>query len=78
MRRPNMRIIGIEEGKEYQLRGTVNIFNKTVEENFPSLKNDMTMSIKVAYGTPKRVVKKRNFSRHVIVKMPSAQSKEKY
>ena len=48
MRRPNLRIIGIEEGKEYQLRGTVNIFNKIIEENFPTLKNDMTTSIKEA------------------------------
>ena len=29
MRRPNLRIICIEEGKEYQLRGTVNIFKKS-------------------------------------------------
>ena len=49
MRRPNLRIIGIEEGKEYQLRGTVNIFNKILEENFPILKNEMTMCIKEAY-----------------------------
>ena len=48
MRRPNLRTIGIEEGEEYQLRVTVNIFNQIVEENFPTLKNEMTMSIKVA------------------------------
>ena len=29
MRRPNLRIIEIEEGEEYQLRGTVKIFNKS-------------------------------------------------
>ena len=46
MRRPNLRIMGIEEGEEYQLRGTVNIFNKIVEENFPTLKNEITTSIK--------------------------------
>ena len=46
--RPNLRIIRIEEGKEYQLRGTVNIFNKIIEENFPTLKNEITMSIKEA------------------------------
>ena len=38
MRRPNLRIKGIEEGEEYQLRGTVNIFNKIIEENFPTLR----------------------------------------
>ena len=55
MRRPNLRIIGIEEGKEYQLRDTVNIFKKILEENFPTLKNEMTVSIKEAYRTPNRV-----------------------
>ena len=46
MRRQNLRIIGIEEGEEYQLRGTLNIFNKSIEENFPTLKNEMTTGIK--------------------------------
>ena len=57
MRRPNLRIIGIE-GKEYQLRGRVNIFNKIIEENFPTLKKEMTMRIKEAYRTPNRVDQK--------------------
>ena len=38
MRRPNLRIIGIEENKDSQLKGPVNIFNKIIEENFPNLK----------------------------------------
>ncbi|KAL6030403.1 hypothetical protein STEG23_017091 [Scotinomys teguina] len=38
MKRPNLRIIGIEEGEEYQLKGTENIFNKIIEENFSNLK----------------------------------------
>ena len=38
MRRPNLRIIRIEEGKEYQLRGTVNTFNKIIEETFLPLR----------------------------------------
>ena len=35
-RRPNQRIIGIEEGEKFPLKGTENIFNKTIEENFPN------------------------------------------
>ena len=62
MRRPNLRIIGIEEGEEYQLRGIVNIFNKIIEENFPTIKNKMTMNIKEAYRTPNRLDQKRNSS----------------
>ena len=38
MKRPNPRIIGIEE--EVQLKSTENIFNKTIEENFANLKKD--------------------------------------
>jgi hypothetical protein len=38
MRRPNLRIIGIEEGEDSQLKGPLNIFNKIIEENFPNLK----------------------------------------
>jgi chromosome segregation ATPase len=38
MRRPNLRIIGIEENEDSQLKGRVNIFNKTIEGNFPNVK----------------------------------------
>jgi hypothetical protein len=34
MRRPNLRIIGIEESKNSQLKGSANIFNKIIEEKF--------------------------------------------
>ena len=39
MKRPNLRIMDIEEG-EVQLKSTENIFNKTIEENFANLKKD--------------------------------------
>jgi uncharacterized coiled-coil protein SlyX len=38
MRNPNLRIIGIEESKDSQIKGPVNIFNKIIEENFLNLK----------------------------------------
>ena len=38
MRRQNLRIIGIYENEEFQLKGPVNIFNKVIEESFPNLK----------------------------------------
>jgi hypothetical protein len=44
MRRPNLRIIGIDE-KDFQLKGPVNIFNKIIKENFPNLKKEMLMNI---------------------------------
>jgi hypothetical protein len=51
MRRPNLRITGKDKEEDFQLKGPVNIFNKTVE-NFPSLKKEMPMNIKEAYRTP--------------------------
>jgi hypothetical protein len=38
MRRPNLRIIGVEESENSQLKGPVNIFNKIIGEKFPNLK----------------------------------------
>jgi hypothetical protein len=34
MRRPNLRIIGIEESEDSQIKEPENIFNKIKEENF--------------------------------------------
>ena len=41
MRRPNLRIIGIEESEDSQLKRPVDIFNKIIEENFPNPKKEM-------------------------------------
>ena len=49
MKRPNLRIIGVEEGEELQLEGLENIFNKIIEENFPNLKKDIPMKIQEAF-----------------------------
>jgi hypothetical protein len=34
IKRPNLRIMGIEEGEEVQAKGMHNIFNKIITENF--------------------------------------------
>ena len=52
MRKPNLRIIGIEESKDSQIKGPVNIINKIIEENFPNLKKEMLINIQEAYRTP--------------------------
>jgi hypothetical protein len=62
MRRPNLRLIGIYDNENFQLKGPVNIFNKIIDENFPNLKKEMTMYIQEAYRTPNRLDKKRNSS----------------
>ena len=52
MKRPSLKIIGIEEGEESQLKGPENIFNKIIEENFPNLKEEMVINVQEAYRTP--------------------------
>ena len=58
MRRPNLRIRGIEEREYSQLKGPVNIFNKIIEENFHNLNKEMPMKIQEAYRTPNRLDQK--------------------
>ena len=44
MKRPNLRIMGIEENKDSQLKGPENVFNKIIEENFLNLKKSSIKS----------------------------------
>ena len=62
MRRPNLQIIGVDDNQDFQLKGPANIFNKSIEENFPKLKKDMPMNVQEAYRTQNRLDQKRNSS----------------
>jgi chromosome segregation ATPase len=41
IKRPNLRIMGIEEGEKVETKGIHNIFNKIITENFPNLKKNI-------------------------------------
>ena len=71
MRRPNQKIIGIDENDDFQLKGPANIFKK-IEEKFPNLKKEMPMNIQEAYRTPNRLDQKRNSSQHIIIRTTNA------
>ena len=45
MGRTNLRIIDVDENEDVQLKGSVNIFNKIIEENFPNLMKEMLINI---------------------------------
>jgi prefoldin subunit 5 len=77
MRILNLRIIGIDENEDFQLKGPVNIFIKIIEENFPNLKKEMPMNIQEAYRTPHRLDQKRNFYRFIIIRTTSALNKDR-
>jgi hypothetical protein len=77
MRRSNLRIIGLDENEDFQLKGPANIFNKIIEENFPKLKKEMSMNIQEAYRTPNRLDQKRNSSRHIIIRIANVLNKDR-
>jgi archaeosine-15-forming tRNA-guanine transglycosylase len=52
IKRPNLRIMGSEEGEEVQAKGIHNIFNKIIIENFPNLEKVMPTHIQEAPRTP--------------------------
>jgi hypothetical protein len=51
IKRPKLRIMGIEEGEEVQTKGIQNIFNKIIE-NFPNLEKTMPIQVQEASRTP--------------------------
>jgi hypothetical protein len=55
--RQNLRIIGIEEGEDVQVKGICNIFNKIITENFPNLEKAMPIKIQEAPRIPNRLTK---------------------
>jgi chromosome segregation ATPase len=48
IKRPNLSIMGIEEGEEVQAKGIHNIFNKIITENFPNLQKAMPIQVQKA------------------------------
>jgi chromosome segregation ATPase len=55
IKRPNLRIMGIEEGEEVQGKGIRNILNKRITENFPNLEKAMPIQVQEASTTPNRL-----------------------
>jgi chromosome segregation ATPase len=54
IKRPNLRIMGIEEGEEVQAKGIRNIFNKMITENFSNLEKTMPIQVQEASRTLNR------------------------
>jgi hypothetical protein len=45
IKRPNLRIMGIEEEEQMQARGIHNTFNKILTESFPNLEKILSIQI---------------------------------
>jgi chromosome segregation ATPase len=68
IKRPKLRIMGIEEGKEVQAKGIHNIFNKIITENFPNLGKALPIQVQEASRTPNRFDQSRTSQRRIIIK----------
>jgi archaeosine-15-forming tRNA-guanine transglycosylase len=55
IKRPNMRIMGIDEGEEVQAKGIHNIFNKIITENFPNLEKVIPIQVQETSRTSNRL-----------------------
>jgi hypothetical protein len=55
IKRPKLRIVGIEEGEEVQTKGIHNIFNKIITQNFQNLEKAMPIQIQEDSRTPNRL-----------------------
>jgi hypothetical protein len=55
IKRPNLKIMGIEEGEEVQTEGIHNIFNKIITENFLNLEKVLPIQVQEASRTPNRL-----------------------
>jgi hypothetical protein len=77
IKRPNLRIMGIEEGEEVQAKGMCNIFNKIITENFPNLEKTMPIQVQETTRTPNRLDQNRTTPRHIIIKTTTTETRER-
>ena len=63
----NLRITGIPEGEEKE-KGSENIFEEVMSENFPNLK-ETDIKIQEAQRAPNKLSPNRPTTRHIIIKM---------
>ena len=62
------------EEKEQEIR---NLFEKIMKENFPTLVKGIYMQVQEAQRVPHKMDAKRSTPRHVIIKTPKVEDKER-
>jgi hypothetical protein len=77
IKRPNLRIMGIEKGKEVQTKGIHNIFNKIITENFPNLKKVLLIQVQEASRTQNKLNQNRTSPWHIVIKTTSTENGER-
>jgi hypothetical protein len=77
MKRPNLRIMGVQEGENIHTKGFDNLFNRIIAENFPNLEKERVTQVQEAYRRPNCQDQKRNTPRYIIIKTFSKMNKER-
>jgi chromosome segregation ATPase len=75
-KRPNLRIMSIDEGEEVQTKGICDIFNQIITENLPNLKEVLPTKVQDASRTPNKHDKNRTSPQHIILKTTSTENGE--
>jgi hypothetical protein len=78
IKRPNLRIIGIEEGEEVQAKGIHNIFNKIITENLPNLETLLLIQVQEASRTPNTLDQNRTSHSILSLKQQAQRIEKKY
>jgi hypothetical protein len=74
IKRPNLRIMGFEEGEEVQAKGMHNIFNKIKTEKVPNLEKSIPKQMQEASRTPNRPDQSRSTPQHIIIKTKNTET----
>jgi hypothetical protein len=77
IKRPNLKIMGIEEVEEGQAKRIHNIFNKIITNNFPNLENAMPIQVQEASRIQNRLDQNRTTPQCIIIKTTSKENKER-
>jgi ribosomal protein L39E len=77
IKRPNLRIMDIEEGEEVQAERMDNIFNKIITEKFPNLEKSIPIQMQGASRTPNKPDQNRTIPQHIIIKTTNTETQER-
>jgi hypothetical protein len=77
IKRPNLRIMGIEEGEEVQGKIMCNIFNKIITKNFPNSEKAMPIQEQEASSTPNSLDQNKTTPQHIIIKTTGTEKRER-
>ena len=76
IKRTNIRILGVPEGEERE-KGTENLFEEIMAENFPNLVQETDIQVQDAQRVPNKMNPKRPTPRHIIITLVKVKDQER-